>query len=213
MAAVYPQTGTAFTNGAGKNRIGAALSTNIIIKVGDSPIGAIQNITVNENRAIQMINEVGTDGHVDSAPRASTEITGNCTRIRFDRLRMAEAFSRGFVHVHSQRYPFDIDIIDTWRGDGSSQILTVIRQVWIQSISYSYTADNFVISEQMSFTAEAIESHMVQSGQNVTSAAEGGGRSLTFFSDAIERAADVGSRRGSMDAPGLISAFLEDKRF
>lgn len=201
----YPQTGSLLydpTNN--KNRIGTALSTNIIISVNNTPIGAVQSININETRQIRMIDEIGTDGHIDSAPNGSTKIGGGCTRIRFDRLHITEAFSRGFVHLAAQRYPFDIDIIDTWKGDGQNSIVTTLRNVWISSITTQYQTSDFVISDQMAFECESIESKFTGTSNNTS---DGGTRGIPFFIDAIERSADRGGRRGSMDAPGLISTF------
>ncbi len=201
----YPQTGTNFYTPDGKNRTGTALSTNIIIKVGNNPVGAIQNIQISESRGIRMIDEVGTDGHIDSAPNSSTNISGSCDRIRFDRLRILEAFGRGFIHLHAQRRPFNIDIIDTWNGDGSSSIITTVRNVWIKDMSYTYAQNDFIISERMSFEAEAIYSVIAGTNNNV---ANNNDRSqLSLDIDPIERQADIGNRRGSLDAPGLFNVF------
>ena len=204
---VYPPSGSSFYDKFGKNRTSTSLSTSIIIKVGNNPIGAVQSINVAEARAIHMIPEVGTDGFVDSAPQSAVVITGGCTRIRFDRLRIAESFSRGFVHVHSQRYPFDIDIIDVIKGDGANAIVTTLKNVWINNISYTYSATDFIITDQMSFQCESIQSVFAGGSANV---AEGGerGPGFTFFQDSIERSADTGGRRGALDAPGLINSFL-----
>src|SRR5882757_9441893 len=116
---------------------------------------------VTESGSIKMIDEVGTDGHIDSAKNSSTNVTGSCTRTRFDGQRIAEAFMRGYVHVKSQRLPFDIEIQDNFKGAGTdSVVITTIRNVWIKSINYTYSADNFVITEDMSWEAESIDSVM-----------------------------------------------------
>jgi len=152
-------TGSIIQGEAGENKTFTSVSTNIIIKVGDTPVGAIRSLSVNENRRISMIDEVGTDGHVDSVPSQSTNITGSCQRTRFNNLRMAAAFSRGYVHVHSQRIPFDIDIIDIFAGsDPGTHITTTIKNVWISKISYTFRSDDFVIVEDMDWEAEAISS-------------------------------------------------------
>src|SRR5690606_7889342 len=131
MAILTPQTGSILEGSNGANRTGTALSTHVVIRVGMNPVGAIQNITIQERRSVNPVDEVGTDGHIDSAPVKSTDITGSCKRIRYDRLRIAEAFSRGFLHVKSQRIPFDIDIYDKWNGDNENMIVTTIKNVWI----------------------------------------------------------------------------------
>lgn len=213
----YPLTKSKLTDGA-NNRTGTSLSTNIIIKVGTETIGAIQSIQITEERGIHMIDEVGTDGHIDSAPNRSTNISGSCTRVRFDRLRIAEAFSRGFTHIHAQRYPFDIEIIDIQNAasdaaeplESEATIVTVLKNVWIGNLSYTYQSDNFIIQDTMQFQAETIQSYLVGGTKNI---ATGGTRNLQSFKDAIELEADRGGRRGSMDAPGLINAFTNIDAF
>src|SRR5258708_33715247 len=114
---------TLFETAAGPqiNKTSTAISTNIIIMVNDRAVGAIQSMAISEKRGIKMIDEVGTDGHIDSVPNVSTNVTGTCQRIRFDRLRAAEAFGRGFIHAASQVYPFDIVILDKQKRDQGSQ--------------------------------------------------------------------------------------------
>lgn len=201
---MYPQTKSILqnTNSSTINRTGIGLSTMILIKVGVEPVGAVQSLNINENRSIQMIDEVGTDGHIDSAPNKSTDIEGTCTRIRFDRLRVTEAFSRGFLHVKSQRIPFDIEIVDKFNGENDSQVVTLIENVWIKSISYNIEAGNWIITDTMTWSAETISSRI---GDDQP-AAQGGERGIPLQYDVYELAADVGKRRGSMDAPGLITA-------
>jgi len=201
----YPKTQSTLV-GNGFNKTSTALSTNILIKVGTTPVGAIQTIGITEARGVRTIAEVGTDGFIDSAPNASTNITVNCTRIRFDKLRIAQAFSRGFIHASAQRYPFDIDIYDQQSGDpnGNDQsnwIITTIKNCWITNINYTYSATEWIISESMNCQAETISSHLGNSnpvGDIVVP------RLVSPFKDDVERAADIGQRRGALDAPGLI---------
>jgi hypothetical protein len=206
MANLTPNTGSIIEGPNGRDRTGTGISTNIIIKVGATPVGAVQSLQVREQRNIQMIDEVGTDGHIDSVPIKSTDISGECRRTRFDRLRVTEAFGRGYLHVHAQRIPFDIDIYDSWNGDGNNAIITTIKNVWIQSISYQYQADNWVIIDDMSWVAEAISSTI--NGGNAATGGERGANILQINS--IERQADKGQRRGALDAPGLISDFFSN---
>jgi hypothetical protein len=197
----YPQTGsTLYQDNGYSNKTSTALSTNIIIQVGNTPVGAVQGLTVNENRPLRQISEVGTDGSVDSVPSGSSTFTVNATRIRFDKLRIAQAFSRGFVHVQSQRYPFDILIIDNQSQDPSNQIITTLKNCWIQSISYAYNSGDWIISETMNCQAETIFS--VMNGGPVGNIIVP--RAVNPYVDAIEQGTDVGNRRGSLDAQGLI---------
>ena len=204
MALIQLATGSIVNNPNGSNRTGTGLSTSIIIRVGPNAVGAIQTLDIREDRTINPVDEVGTDGHIDSTPIRSTNYTGTCRRIRYDRLRVAEAFSRGFLHAKSQRIPFDIDIYDKWNGDNGNAIVTTLKNVWIQEISYAYAADNWIITDNMTWMAEDISS-TIQGSQN---AATGGARGLILQTDTagIEQQTDRGQRRGALDAPGLISA-------
>ncbi len=201
-----PNTGSITTADGGRNRTGTSVSTNIIIEVDGNAVGAIQSLGVKEVRAIATIDEVGTDGHIDSVPQKSTNITVNCTRTRFDNLRVAAAFSRGFVHAHSQRIPFDIVIKDIFAGDDpGSTLVTTIKNCWISDISYDFKADNFVISDQMSLVAEHIYTTLGANNNAVPGVA--GGRNLPINGvNSFELAADRGDRRGSLDGAGLLQA-------
>jgi hypothetical protein len=197
-------TGSTLSFPGGQNKTSTSISTHMVIMVNNVPVGAIQNITINEKRAVKQIDEVGTDGHVDSVPVSSTNISGSCTRIRFDRLRILEAFGRGFIHVASQAYPFDIVILDKQKRDQGSQISTVIKNVWITGIDYQYQADNWLITDNMQWEAEQIFS-VLNSGSSQP-VANGGERQIPFSNIPIERQTDTGAngRRGSLDASGLI---------
>lgn len=205
MARPYPQTQSKIYGPGGTNRTGVALSTQVLIKVGITPVGAIQTLSVREQRQITMVDEVGTDGHIDSAPTKSTDITGTCRRVRFDRLRASEAFGRDFLHVHSQRIPFDIEIYDFWGGNRTSPIITKVKNVWISNISYDYQVDNWLIFDSMEWTAEAIQSSIDDSY-----AATGGERGPEIMQlNSVEREADIGRTRGTMDSPNLINDFFK----
>jgi hypothetical protein len=214
FAANYPHTGSQIGGDSqGRNRIRTSLSTNIIIQVNGSPIGAIQTLSYNETRPIKMIDEVGTDGHVDGVPNQSTSIKGDCTRIKFDNLSIAAAFSRGFVHASAQRIPFDIHIIDIFsanENDASgfeaddATVITVLKKVWIASISRDFKTSEFAISERMSFEAQTVYSFM-NNGNSAVPAV--GARILAGTDiDAFEQQADTGLRLGALDAAGLINA-------
>lgn len=214
--------GTAGANGSLVNKTSTALSTNIIITVNDRAVGAVQSLSIDEKRPLKMVDEVGTDGHIDSTPTGSTNITGSCKRIRFDRLRIAEAFGRAFVHASSQAYPFDIVILDKQKRNVASQISTVIKNVWIGGISYAYEANDWIISDTMTWEAETIFSFLTGSNNNSTgpsSVAVGGeiqipnmsGPGWTTAGDNgsiinVETSSDTGSagRRGALDASGII---------
>lgn len=206
MAILPLTTGSIIDGPNGRDSTRTGLSTNIVIKVGSTAVGAIQSLSVRENRSVLMIDEVGTDGHIDSVPNKSAEFSGECRRIRYDRLRATEAFGRDFLHVHAQRIPFDIDIYDNYNGDGSNAIITTIRNVWITSISYAYQTSDFVIVDDVSFVAEAMYSTL--NGGNAATGGERGNQILQINS--TEQAADVGSLRGTLSVPGLLSDFFSN---
>jgi len=202
-------TGTVLTDSQGNNATKTHLSTNIIISVDGNVVGAVQTFTLDEGRPqIRMVDEVGTDGHIDSAPNQSTNITGSCDRVRFARMRVAEAFSRGFVHVKSQRIPFDIEIHDRFMdADPDNAIVTTVKNVWIKNISTSYAVNDWIISDKMNWEAEDISSTL--NNANVAQATSEG-RANTITMNPFEQQADVGQYRGALDAPGLLDAFLSD---
>lgn len=223
MTSSYPQTGSLLNLGDafGTNTTNTAISTNILLAVriqgsgstgagGYQPIGAVQSMAISEKRAIKMIDEVGTDGHIDSVPNQSTNITGTCQRVRFQKLRIAEAFDRSFLHVAAQIYPFDIIIFDRQKFATGNQVTTVIKNVWISGIDYTYQVSDWVITDSMTWEAEYIYSNLGGSSALTGLSAAVGGQDnlLKPFGDAnwIERQTDTGSggRRGSLDTAGLI---------
>jgi hypothetical protein len=203
MPIFTPATGSIISNPNGSDRTGTSLSTNIIISVAGNPVGAIQSLTVNEDRPIEMVAELGTDGFIDSAPIKSTAITGDCKRIRYDSMSITEAFSRDFLHAAAQRIPFDILIMDQTAGDDTnSTVLTTIQNVWITRLGYSFNADNWFIIDDMSWKAETIYSTLLSGA----SAASSGARAFALQTNADEMATDVGLNRGALSAPGVIDA-------
>lgn len=210
-----PQTQSLLELGGGINATSTAISTNIILAVrlngsGYQPIGAVQSMAISEKRSIKMIDEVGTDGHIDSVPNQSTNITGTCQRVRFQKLRIAEAFDRSFLHVSAQVYPFDIIIFDRQKLDTTNQVTTVIKNVWISGIDYTYQVSDWVITDSMTWEAEYIYSNLGGTSALTGQSAAVGGQDalLKPFGDAtwVERQVDTGQggRRGSMDTAGLI---------
>jgi len=184
----------------GRNRTGTHLSTNIYLAIDGKAIAAVQTCTIGEKRQIRMVDEVGTDGHIDSAPSKSTDVTGSCKVVRFNGKRIAEAFHRGYLHVSAQRTPFNIEIYDLFRGDESNTIITTINNVWISSINVSYSATDFVIVEDMNWEAESINSFRFGGGSAIFDPSQ-------VVINPFEQQADVGQYRGALDAAGLINAF------
>jgi hypothetical protein len=183
-----------------RNSTRTALSTNIYIAVDGLPVAAVRSMSIREGRNLKMIDEVGTDGHIDSAPNSSTNISGSCQRVFFDGKGILEAFRRGYVHVSAQRTPFDIQVFELNRGSNET-IVKTIENVWIESLEVTYNADDFVIVQNMSWQAESINSSL-----NGTGASAIKDPSLTFYNP-FELQADTGLFRGALDAAGLLNAF------
>lgn len=202
-------TGTRINDDQGNNRTASHLATNITVVVNGHTIGAIQNLEVQERRPnIRMISEVGTDGLIDSAPAQSTEYTINCQRVRFNRMRVAEAFGRSFTHVKSQRIPFDIEIHDRFHdADEGNSIITTIQNCWIESIGYIMNSQDWIITDTMGIKAEDISSVYAQSN-NVVGQTNARGEPIII--NPFEQQADRGEHRGALDSPGLLNAFLAD---
>lgn len=191
MAASLPSnlTGRTATGGAnGPNqspyhdkRIQAGLSTQIVIKVQGYDaswydVGAIQSFQVSESRALTAVQEVGTDGIIQLHPQNAAPIELSIERCVFDYQRMTVAFQRGFQHIMSQRFPFDIVVMDynpyltgtsgnlnfdiPQDSSGSSGALQPVRtrfvNCWFKSLGYSYKADNYQIAESASVSCEAV---------------------------------------------------------
>lgn len=200
----YLPNNTLYEADGGRSRTGTHLSTNIIIAVEGRAVGAIKTLNVSEGRQVQGVSEVGTDGQIDSAPTKSAEFTVDCDRTRFDGRRIAEAFYRGFVHVHSQRVPFDIQIYDLVNGTSSDQqLITTVKNCWITKIGYKYDSENFIITEQMSLHAETINSNL-NSGSAISYPKD------IYYNNSFEVEADIGRFRGALDAAGLINVFDGD---
>lgn len=207
--------GYPFTNSVLANNMSTGMSTQALITFGPTqrPIGAIQNLTVNQNRNIQGIPEVGTDGFVEKVPNQATDITLDITRIVFDQLRLPLAFGRAFFNIHAQRAPFDITILDKAqspaanaegdRNDDVGVISHIYRNCWFSRLSTPYQADNYIITETASVSVEYVQTldpsgnSAVPVGPGFEDFTEPAGGSFNF-----ERAADTG-RRGSLDSSGL----------
>lgn len=201
----YPQTGSTLTGS-----ISTGLSTQIVVKVENQAVGAIQSITVNHTRSVKDVKELGLDGLLEIVPDNPTTYSVDINRIVFDKKRLPEAFMRGFINIKAQLVPFDIDIID--KSGGGEGIVHTLKRCWFTSYKPSYTADSFVLSESATIRCEDISTTF---GGSEKSAALGG--QLPGYStggSSREQQADTGMARGSMDEPGIFEitrlAFLDE---
>lgn len=199
--ATYPNTGSILDS-----TTHTSLSTQVIILVNNEPVGAVQRFQIQQQRGHKRVTEVGTDGTIEIVPTRATEISLTIDRIAFDGLSLPEGFSRGFRNLQSQRIPFDIIVIDQFSGTGDDAIITTFHNCWFVSLGKTYNADDYVIQENCSVQVEYVSE--TRGGEAVAlSQGLGGGRQISGVDiDEAELLADSGSRRGSLDFPGLISA-------
>jgi hypothetical protein len=114
--------------------------------------------------------------------------------------------------------------LDKQKRDQGSQISTVIKNVWISGLDYTYQVSDWVISDSMTWEAETIFSVLNGGSSPIPGgvpAAVGGERGIKHMGSGpngtlniisgdgivnVEQLADTGSggRRGSLDAAGLI---------
>jgi hypothetical protein len=179
--------------------ISSGLSTNIIIKVGKTTVGAIKSLSISQDRDINVFEEIGTDGIVETCPKGAAKVSVEVERIVFDNLRLPEAFSRGFINIQAQRIPFDIEIIDTSNSENEeNHTISIIRGCWFRRYNPIYTIDNFIISERATIQGEYITTQ-----QGGHSTVFGGNREIAFDFDTIERSTDVNGRKGRVDSAGI----------
>lgn len=193
----FPNTGTE----VGQGRTNSGLSTQIIIKIDGQAVGAIQKLSLDQDRGLAEISEVGTDGLIEIVPNKSTTYSIQVDRVVFDQMRLPEAFSRAFRFIAAQRVPFDIEVIDTTPG---YEIVMTYKNCWFTRYSTPYNADNYVITESATIKCEtAFISNNVEPKN-----ARGVGPRAENYSDGVttlEKSINQGGRRGALDATGLFN--------
>jgi len=188
------------SNSALRPHIQSGLSTQIVVKVDNTTIGAIQKIRIDQNKELHIHEEIGTEGVVEIHPKGATKITLTVDRIIFDDLRITEAFSCGFINIQAQRIPFDIHIIDTSNGPINYALVHVYHGCWFKTYSTPYDANSFLITESATLTCEKITSFRY--GQ---SAVNGGTRGILYKYDTVERETKVKEICGRLEYAGLIT--------
>ena len=177
----YPQSGSLL-----QNRINSGLSTQITIKVDGTTVGAIQKLSIIQNRDLWRHEEIGTEGVVEIHPKGAAKIEISVDRVVFDGMRLPEAFARGFINLQSQRVPFDINIIDrSEMKNNNDAIVHVFNNCWFRQYSPQFRSDHFIVSESAQIWCE-----FVTTTQNGVSAVYGGLRGIAYEYDTIERATD-----------------------
>ena len=193
---MYPTSGSTLNPS-----ISAGLSTSIIVKVGQTTVGAIQSLTIDQSRDMNVFSEIGTDGVVEICPKGNTMIDVQIERLVFDQLRITEAFGRGFANIQAQRYPFDIQIIDTSVSSAEGDaVVTTLHGCWFNKNNVVYNTSSFLITERASVKCE----YATTTRQGVSSVF-GGIRGISFDYDTVERATDTAGRRGRLDSAGFTN--------
>lgn len=214
MADFKPNSGSLLN----EPRTSSGLSTQIIIRIGDNPVGAIQELTVSQDRPLVRVQEVGTDGIIEIVPNGGTTIDLSVSRIVFDQLRLPESFSRAFRFIQSQVIAFDIDVYDISRVTPNSDVasqsqgITVMtyKNCWFKSYKTPYRASDYLITEDATLWAEtAFISNPQQSNGDGFPAANPLGFKTSTDSTGIESSVNYGGRRGSMDASGLWNTLFD----
>jgi len=209
-----------YTNTSSSAATQTGLSTQILIQVDGVPVGAVQSMEVRQTRDVMRVTEIGTDGVIEIVPNKATQVSITVDRIYFDKKRMTEAFSRGFLNLHAQRLPFDITVQDFTNSDASNSpkelpsaipdfstafdvadtpqglVTHVYENCWFTNLTVRYQTQDYVITENASIECEFVHSFKDGNVRNNASSAS------PRFDDALERIADVG-RRGSLDGRGL----------
>lgn len=207
----FPNTGTNVNAG---HRTNSGLSTQIIIKVYNSPVGALQQLSVAQNRPLQRISEIGTDGVIEIVPNAATTFELTANRIVFDQLRLPESFSRGFRFIAAQRVPFDIDVIDisgtdpNSPSDDSKKVIMTYKNCWFTRYETPYAADNYIITETASLWCET--GYLVQVGRDGPVGSKLRPIETQNDNAGIESEVNSGRRLGSLDAAGLVMSMFEN---
>lgn len=112
--ALYP-----YTKSTLGSSISTSLSTQILVKVNNTPVGAIQTLSLDERRGLKEVTEIGTDGIIEIVPSSAATFGISVDSIAMDRKRLPEMFNMGFISVKSQRKPFTIHVFDFANVDDS----------------------------------------------------------------------------------------------
>lgn len=208
----YPITGSQLDS-----RISTGLSTQIVVKVSNMVVGAIQDLTIQHTRNVQTVTEVGTDGVIEAVPNQATVYNITTNRIIFDKLRLPEAFARGFINIKSQLIPFNIEIMDRTSGtlgvetdaktgvttvnSGAGIIVHTLTNCWFQQYTTTYNAGDYIIKEGATIICEDIRT---TSGTTDAPLHTKGG---TYDYNSREASTDAGIDyfRGTLDVDNIIN--------
>lgn len=136
-------------------------STNIDILSNGNVIGMIQSFTVTENRDIQKLQEVGTEGVVQAVPGNTKGGSLNVSRmalygsnlwdaVGLTGLKNADNSLQIFQTLKNQRVPFEIQV-KTPSNDTTSTVSYYIEtyiDCWLSSYSKTFAVGTITVTEQ-----------------------------------------------------------------
>ena len=190
------------TNVSNPSRIQAGLSTLIEIKVGEEKVGAIQSLGYSETRTIERVQEVGTDGVIEIVPVSGTFYELTAERLVFERLRLPEAFARGFQHIQSQAVPFNIHIThfnnypispSADADDPNKHRYMVYLNCWFQAYGGTYRAGAYLVTETSTIWAERAKTNNPALAENMMNGHKIEARDALTYEQDISNLADLGA--------------------
>lgn len=217
------------TNSRLESFISTSLSTQILVEVDNKKVGAIQEMTINQDRKVQRVGEIGFDGALEVVPNEMATVELTVKRITFDGISLPIAFGRPFHNIKSQRIPFTIKVYDTMyaqAGDAPDfspidnspgMIIHEYKNCWFTRLSGSYRINDYIITQDATIVPEDVITHFANGtiapalpDPGFFSGYQGGagGDNLAYN---IETSTDVG-RRGSLDAASLGRLLNETPR-
>lgn len=196
--------GSNTSTAANPSKIQAGLSTLIEVSVGDEKVGAIQSLAFSETRTLERIQEVGTDGIVEVVPVAAAFVELTAERLVFERLRLPEAFARGFQHIQSQAIPFDITIThynnypNASVADNKDRKM-VYKNCWLQAYGGTYRSGAYLITETATIWAERATTTNAKLTSGMLGGIGHGDAMPTHGAVSLEQAISHGDDLGALD--------------
>ncbi len=134
-------------------KLRATTSTQIVLKVRKRnengtkaemmAVGAIQSIGPGTTRQVNPIREMGSDHIVELVPGVA-DFKMSINRIQIDRQKISEAFGIDYRDIHSQIFPFDIELSETYVSPDPKIKPAVVRYITTYLDCY-FTDVNFSI--------------------------------------------------------------------
>jgi hypothetical protein len=208
------------TNSRLETFISTSLSTQILVEVDNKKVGAIQNMTIRQNRTVQRVSEVGFDGVLEVVPNSAPEVELTVTRITFDGLSLPLAFGRPFHNIKSQRIPFTIKVFDTMYAQAGEapdfspvanspgMVIHEYKNCWFTQLSGSYQVREYIITQEATIIPEDVVTYFANGTTSPALPGDDffsgylGGPGAGNLAYNIETTTDVG-RRGTLDAASL----------